>query len=116
MCIRSSLSALALALALAGLSGTVAAEDSSMISQEKIDRLQPGASESAVMDALGHPKWVTRWMDGTHSMVYDFNEPSASAGFLYVTFDADGKLLQSEIIENNDGDSESGSSDSGGPV
>lgn len=116
MSIRQYLPTLALALALVGVSGPVMAKDTSVVTQDKADQLQTGASETDVLQLLGRPNWSTRWMNGTHSIVYDYKAPAGAATFLYVTFDADGKLLQSELIENNNGDGKGDSGDSGGSV
>lgn len=111
MKIRHPLSALAVALALSGF-GTAALAEDGMVMQEQADKLQVGHSEAEVRQICGEPMDVTHWFGGTYSLSYTFVEPGEVAQFLYVDFDSQGRLVSTEIIENDDGDGEPDSSES----
>jgi outer membrane protein assembly factor BamE (lipoprotein component of BamABCDE complex) len=101
MKIRPLLSALAATsgLLFAALPGQASAASSHNVSQSQIDAVKAGESSNDVINTLGQPENTTKWMDGTHSLVYETNDTFEGIQHVYVDMNSSDQVVGVEVIQ-----------------
>ncbi|MFT3736127.1 MAG: hypothetical protein QM776_14085 [Rhodocyclaceae bacterium] len=67
------------------------------VTQSQLDALHQGESRSEVIHALGSPMRVSKWPDGTTSLVYEIQTTVSGPQSVYVDLNNAGKMMSFSI-------------------
>lgn len=86
---------------LAALSAASAFAANGQITEGQANAVKAGATEAAVVRALGKPLYTPHWLDGTHSLVYAVTDADDHSERAYVDVDGKGNVI--DVQFGNDG-------------
>jgi hypothetical protein len=85
-----------------------------IVNAKQVDQIKVGQSRDEVVGALGKPKNVTKWFNGTTSLAYKLEGGTSGNTAVFVDVDTkSGKVLQVTVKDQNSGDNGSGGSGGG---
>jgi cytochrome bd-type quinol oxidase subunit 1 len=91
--------AVSVTLALVSLSSQAASATGSQVSEDQLAKVSAGEAATQVTAQLGSPENVTKWMDGTRSMVYELKDPYESSKLAYVDLTPEGKVAEVQVVD-----------------
>lgn len=72
------------------------------ITQAQVDAVHSNETRDEVISALGTPRNITSWMDGSRSMVYETYDALDGLQHVYVDLDKEGKVTTVEVFRDYD--------------
>ncbi|MFT3736126.1 MAG: hypothetical protein QM776_14080 [Rhodocyclaceae bacterium] len=69
------------------------------VTESQLSRLHTGDSRNAILQALGEPKRVNSWINGTSALVYEVQVPEIGRQTAYIGIDRSGKMQSIEILD-----------------
>jgi hypothetical protein len=79
--------------------GSLAAEGTHLVTRSQLNKLPSDCKAEEVTRILGTPESVTRWMDGSRSLVYEMSTHYDQLQHVYVDLGRDNKMTDIQIIE-----------------
>jgi len=79
--------------------GSLASEGTHLVTRSQLNKLSTGCNSEEITHALGTPESVTRWMDGSRSLVYEMSTHYDQLQHVYVDLGSDNKMTDIQIIE-----------------
>ena len=79
--------------------GSIASESTHLVTRTQLSKLTTGCHSEEIIHALGTPESVTRWMDGSRSLVYEMSTHFTQLQHVYVDLGSDNRMTDIQIIE-----------------
>jgi len=76
-----------------------ATESNHQVTRSQLNRIPEGCSSAEVKRELGAPESVTRWLDGSRSLVYEITTHFNEQQHVYIDLDSNDKMTDIQIIE-----------------
>lgn len=78
---------------------SLASEGTHLVTRTQLSKLPSGCKAEEVTRTLGTPESVTRWMDGSRSLVYEISTHYDQLQHVYVDLGSNNRMTDIQIIE-----------------
>ena len=93
-----SIAAAAICLTLAAQASFASAANH-LVTRAQLNQIPDGCTAAQIKQALGAPESVTRWMDGSRSLVYEMTTHNNQQQHVYVDLGSNDRMTDIQIIE-----------------